>query len=301
MGLIAIAKEKLVKPEQVPNFLIERRVRLFGKMLNDATPSGILRNEALPSAPYRIPDERKRVALKVMFKGKELSPFFHENVRMVGGLAGETLSLDVANQLAVLQKEKWGAKDGNEKKVVEYMAELVEKSGPAPIFVYFENGRVEGAVFPVQAENGNVTSWQNTVDSDSYKGDTVACPKICSYGNVGGVAKALITEGVLPYATALSYFRLAFDLIAYSRPADYGEEKRGTGILEHLPTDPNWAKFHFRNDGKLICVVENAVSRLDENAGGYGFIVGYARHLLPDERMLSALQAVEKNIAWLKD
>ncbi|MCX6772168.1 MAG: hypothetical protein NTV88_00140 [Candidatus Micrarchaeota archaeon] len=256
----------------------------------------------MPSASFRVHDKWKELMVKEIFKshGKMLSQFFHPNVKMIGGRVGGTLDASTLYELAELQHAKWGAKDGNTKTVESYMMDLVRKKGPTPIFVYFnDSGHVEGAVFPVQVGNRHVTTWQNAVDNDSAIGDDVACPKICTYGNVEGVAKALITEGVLPYATVLAYFRVVFDLIAYSRPANYGPEKRGIGILEHLPTDPNWAKFHFRNDGRLICVVKDAVSALDEKAGGYGFIVGYTKHLNPSEQMLVALKAIEKDVKWM--
>lgn len=290
------SKDKLVQPHEVPVTLLQKRVNVWQHMIRSGGE--------FPCVSFDVLKEKREWAVKEIFsKHKErLSPFFHSRVKMIGGLAGEKPDMNTLFELAMLQHQKWGAKDGNTKKVGDYLKELEMKGGPTPIFAYYlDDGKIEGAVFPVQVDVMKVTTWQNAVDNDNANGDVLICPKICSYGTVMGagkqpVGKSLIVEGVLPYATVLAHFRIIYDLLAYSRPANYGPENRNIGIMEHLPNDPNWKKFHFQNDASLVCVVEEGVSRLDEKAGGYGFIAGYTKHLRPDEKMLFALREIATDV-----
>ncbi|MCX8195445.1 MAG: hypothetical protein N3G22_05080, partial [Candidatus Micrarchaeota archaeon] len=116
------------------------------------------------------------------------------------------------------------------------------------------------------------------------------------YMTVGGAAQKIILNAAVPYADILYYFGYIEDAVAYSRPADYGPEKRGTPILEHLQNDPNYRKFHARNGAPVVCVVEGGVNELDQKAGGYGFIAGYIPHLVPIGEFQAVLRLIGETV-----
>jgi len=303
-----ISASKLVSPNEVPALLLERRERLAKKL--DA--NGCTR------FPYAIPDQKKVKVLRMVFRKHQdlLSPFFSPEVQMVGGLVGKKPKNGLLCELATLKREKWGEKDGLLLSVNDYLRLLRQHNGPTPTFVYFRpDGKVEGAVFPEQVPTWCVTTWGATTGNNTWKNDTIfgdvgICPQICSYMTIGGVGKTLIVQGALPYFTVLSYFNYIYDLLAYSRPAEFGPRmegklspeglalsRDGLTILEHLPNDPNYAKFHARNNSRLVCIVEGGVEeKYDEKSGGYGFIAGYKPFLCPNGDFLPLLQEIGKSV-----
>lgn len=155
---------------------------------------------------------------------------------------------------------------------------------------------VEGSVFPRQTKTRLVTTWESTVRMDIITGNVMICPKICSYMTKGGVGKALITQGVLPYATLLAYLRYVDDLLAYSRPSDYGPDKRIKSILEHLQEDANY-KFHIiSNKADLVCVVKGGINKNDPNTATYGFITGYTKYFRPNKDFQEFLDRVGETV-----
>ena len=285
---------KLVSPKNVPALLFAGREKLFRKLEAE---------KAFSSIPLDIPAKQKGRVLREVFSKHEedLAPFFHKNVRKIGGITGEKPDEAMLLQLARLQHFAWGRKDGGLKSVQNYLKMLEERAGPTPIFVYFHDDMktVEGAVFPRQVKTRDVTTWDRVVKKDALSGDVFVCPMICSYMQLHGVGKSLITGAALPYATVLTYMRYISDLIAYSRPADYGPEKRDVLILEHILNDPNWVKFHYTNDARMLCVVKNGINKLDEKTGEFGFVVGYNRHTRPGEEFLAVLEKIGKTVERL--
>ena len=293
--LIILSESKhLVSPNEVSRLLTVGRAKLFRK-LEEAGALARIKDE--------VPVGLRRKVLKEVFRlhGGELAPFFHPSVKRIGGLTGEKPDDELLLQLATLQHHAWGEKDGGLKSVQNYLDALHEKTGPTPIFVYFRDdmATVEGAVFPRQVKTLDVTIWDRVVKKDGLVGDVFVCPMICSYMQLHGAGKALITGGALPYATVLTYLRFISDLIAYSRPAKYGLKNRDNLILDHILNDPNWAKFHYTNDAKMLCVVKNGINALDENTGRFGFIAGYTRHTRPRGEFLAVLENIGKTIERL--
>jgi hypothetical protein len=86
------------------------------------------------------------------------------------------------------------------------------------------------------------------------------------------------------------------DLLAYSRPMGYTEDKRSIPILDYLPKDPNYMGFHKRNGSKLVCVVEGGSSPLDACAGGYAFIMCYTTAMKPDKEFQAVLDKIGKSV-----
>jgi len=212
-------------------------------------------------------------------------------------------SKELFTELAKLQFAVWGEKDGGMKSIIDYFNILCLRDGPTPIFVYFrDNGEVESAVFPIQVRTKDVTTWDGltfngTWKNDTLCGDLLACPMICSYMTIGKTSKSLIVEGVRPYAVIEIFLRFIDDCIAYSRPGNYGPEDRHIPINEHLPQDPNYEKFHARNNARLVCIVEGGVDgRLDKKTGGYGFVAGYLEQVLPDEKFNNLLKGIERTV-----
>ncbi|MFA5930340.1 MAG: hypothetical protein WC861_05645 [Candidatus Micrarchaeia archaeon] len=288
-----LAANKLVSPREVPSLLSAGRAKLFRKL----EESG-----ALMRIREEVPVGMRRKVLREAFRlhSDSLAPFFHPSVKMIGGVAGERPDEKLLLQLAKLQFHAWGKKDGGLKSVQDYLKMLEAKTGPTPIFVYFRaDGNVEGAVFPRQVKTLDVTTWDRVVRKDGLEGDVLVCAMICSYMMLHGAGKALITKGVLPYATVLTYLRYISDLIAYSRPADYGPEKRDVLILEHILNDPNWAKFHYTNDARMLCVVKNGINKLDEKTGRFGFIAGYTKHTRPSGEFLAVLEKIGQTVEQL--
>ena len=285
---------KLVSPKDVPALLFAGREKLYRKLEAE---------KAFSSIASEVPAGQKRQVLQEVFSkhADDLAPFFHPSVRLIGGATGEKPSEGMLMQLARLQHFAWGKKDGGLKEVRHYLKALEEKKGPTPIFVYFREDMltVEGAVFPRQVKTNDVTTWDRVVKKDSLAGDVFVCPMICSYMQLHGVGKSLITGAALPYATVLTYIRYISDLIAYSRLADYGPEKRDVLILEHILNDPNWAKFHYTNDARMLCVVKNGINKLDEKTGEFGFVVGYSKHARPSEAFLAVLEKIGKTVGQL--
>ena len=290
---ILTESKHLVSPKEVPRLLENRRAALFRKM--EKTGKLMRIKESVPTG-------LRRKVLKEVFRlhSGDLAPYFNKNVRKIGGLTGEKPGEGLLLQIAELQFKAWGEKDGGLKSVQNYLTALKEKTGPTPIFVYFrEDGDVEGAVFPRQVKTLDVTTWDRVVAKDSLAGDVFVCPMICSHMLLHGVGKALITGAALPYATVLTYMGFISDLIAYSRPAKYRPENRDVLILEHILNDPNWVKFHYTNDAKILCVVKNGINALDENTGRFGFIAGYTRHTRPGDEFLAVLQKIGNTVERL--
>jgi len=294
MGLV------VVRPNDVPAFLLERRTRL-------------LRHNHLPRFEGIVPHYMKERVLAEVIRRHydDLKPFFSPGVLLIGGKTGDKATRAMVRRFAELKHEKWGAKDGYDgegkyaygaKDYFNLMWQREKHGGVTPAFVQM-NGKasIAGAVFPIQVNTEDVTTHAHMISNHTYSLDTItgsvlACPIICSNGSVKGTGKALIVDGVLQYAAILAYFRYIDDLIAYSRPAEYGPEKRHIPITEHLPTDANFVKLHNRNGARVVCIVDGGSGAEDRNAGGYGFIAGYTTHLKPGEAMLATLKKIEKTV-----
>jgi len=293
---------KLALPHEVPALLLERRTRLIGRFENDG---GIAR------APFLVPHASKEKVLNAIFSKhhQDLAPFFDKGVQMVGGSVGKKVTRRMLHSLSELKFNVWGEKDGGKFSANDYYALMrqKEKHGSfTPTFVQFDaKGGLAGAVFPIQVNTEDVTTHAHMISNHTYALDTItgpvlACPIICASGTTKNVGHTLIVKGVLPYAALLAYFGYISDLIAYSRPADYSPEKQAAmGILEHLPEDPNYKKFHGRNGARVVCVVEGGSGELDQKTGGYGFIAGYTTHLRPSEGMQAAFQKISRTVEKL--
>ena len=306
---IALSSSKLVLPRDVPHILLERRQRL-------AKSQG-----EIPQLPFEVPHAKREAVLKAVFRkhwDKDLKQFFSPDVRLVGGSVGARATHHLLREVASLKFDKWGKKDGLAFSANDYYALLRqrEKTGSyTPTFVLMNSkGKVGGAVFPMQVNTEDVTTHAHMISNHTYILDTIsgavlACPIICANDTVNGAGQTLIVKAVLPYASLLAYLRYISDLIAVSRPADFSHEKQGISILEHLPEDPNFKKFHGKNNARIVCVVEGGSSYLDEQAGGintpdakkdgYSFIAGYTSHLKPGEAYLDVLQKIGKTVERL--
>ena len=302
-AIIPIPKPKLVLAKDLPGFLDDRRARLAAKL--DA--------EGFPRFPYSISDSKKRQVLETIFDKHWdiLKPFFHPQVQMVGGVAKNKPTPALLEELAALVHSQWGGKDGWRFSKDEYLQVLRELNGPTPIFIYHRpNNEVEGAVFPEQVQTASITTWDGTTHNSTWKSDTIfgdvgVCPRICSYMQIGGVGKNLIANGALPYFTVLAYFNYIYDLLAYSRPSEFGplrangtSRKEGRTILTHLPRDQTY-KFHMKNGGYLVGVVPDGVNEHDKEAGRVGFIAGYKRNLVASGELLAVLQQIGADVAKL--
>ena len=308
---IIIPSNKIVKPHEVPSRLLEMQTRLLRKMESEG---------GLPRFEGVIPNSMKADVLKEIYARhwKELKPFMHKDVMMIGGLVGKRPSRRLLKEIADVKCDVWGPNDGNTLSSKDYcrlLAQREKRGAYTPMFVVFdEHGEVGGAVFPIQLNTEDVTTHAHSISNHTYALDTItgpvlSCTIICGNGKVKGVGQILISKGVLAYATLLGYFKYISGLIAQSRPRDYGPEKRHVPILEHLPNDPNYANFHGKNGARFVLVVDGGSSYLDEKAGGintpeekkdgYGFIAGYTSFLRPSQEYLAVLEKIGKRVERL--
>ncbi len=302
---------KIVNPKELPAYLVQQRTKIWSKMLREEE---FFPGFSAPNAKKEVPEETREQLLGGIYLkyADALSPFFHRNIRLIGGVVGGQPDSDTLEQLSRLQYAAWRNNDGNLKDVQGYLKGLEEKTlgvknNPTPIVAYFrdnfETGEVgntiEAAVFPRQVKSEDVTFWDNVAKKDTLMGDVLVCPMICSHMTIKGVGRSLIVEGVLPYAAVLAYFRPIFglfDLIAYSRPTNEPNPPNASAV-EHVLNDPNWASFHCRNVSKLLCVVPDGINvKLAPHTLGRGFVVGYAAHLRPSNGMLAVLHEIEKDV-----
>jgi hypothetical protein len=302
---------KIVSPKELPEYLVRQRIKIWSKMLGEEEP---FPRFSATNLKKEVPEGARRELLREIYRKyfDALSPFFHRNVRLIGGVVGGQPDSDTLEQLSRLQYAAWRNNDGNLKGVQDYLRGLEGKTldvanNPTPIVAYFrdnfETGEVgntiEAAVFPRQVKGEDVTFWDNVTKKDTLMGDVLVCPMICSHMTIKGVGRSLIVEGVLPYAAVLAYFRPIFglfDLIAYSRPTNK-PAREDVSIVEHVLNDPNWASFHCRNVSKLLCVVPDGINaELAPHTLGRGFVVGYTAHLRPSDGMLAVLKTIEKDV-----